>query len=307
MNDQSFNLETFILKSSHKDYIENEYKNILVKNKIGEGSYGIVFLIENDHIMKIFKNSLFNKTILTESNYLIPIKNENRELIFYYKYINDKKENNYIINLYSIGLIKNEIKDKTKNITNIFGYNSYFIILPLCQSFYNIYNINNIPLIDKNNGIAFTLLVMKRLGEIAYFFEKKYNLINLDFKLSNFMFTTKNNYLNNLNNLVMLDFSIIKKNNKKKYIIEKKYYIWPNLYNNILIETLPSYSICINGLELLFGHNNILNLPDDNKINKYLKIIEKKNKNIYKIFYDGLILKINTEKFMKLIKNYHTQ
>lgn len=306
MNDQSFNLETYILKSSHEDYIENKYKNILVKNKIGEGSYGIIFLLENDHVIKIFKNSLFNKTILTESNYLIPIKNENRELIFYYKYIDEKKENNYIINLYAIGLIKNEIKYKTKNIINIFEYNSYFIILPLCQSFYNVYNINNIPLIDKNNGIAFTLLVMKRLCEIAYFFEKKYNLINLDFKLSNFMFTTKNNYLNNLNNLVMLDFSIIKKNNKKKYIIEKKYYIWPNLYNNILIEILPSYSICINGLELLFGHDNILNLPDDNEINKYLKIIEKKNKNVYKIFYDGLISKINTEKFMKLIKNYNT-
>ena len=301
MNDRLFSLETFILKSSHEDYIENKNKNILVKNKIGEGSYGIIFLIDNDHVIKIFKNSLLNNTILTETNYLIPIKNENRELIFYYKYINDKKENNYIINLYAIGLIKNEIKDKTSNITQILGYNSYFIILPLCKPFYNTYNIYNIPLIDKNNGITFTLIVMKRLIEISQFFEKKYNLVNLDFKLTNFMFSVKTN---NLNNLVMMDFSIVKKINNKKYTIEKKYYIWPNIYNNnILIETLPPYSICVNGLELLFGHNNVLDLPNDTKINKYLKIIEKKNKNVHNIFYNGLILKINTDKFMKLFKN----
>ena len=99
----------------------------------------------------------------------------------------------------------------------------------------------------------------------------------------------------------MLDFSIVKKNTKKKYTINNKYYIWPNGTN--LIENIPSYSICINGLELLFGYNNIFNLS--NNLNNYLKIIKDKNKNVYNIFNNGLILKISTDKLLKLISNIH--
>jgi len=114
MNDQSFILKIYILRSSNDNYIENKYKKIKIIKKIGEGSYGLVFLLSNDHVIKIFKNSTIKNTILNESNCLIPIKNENRELIFYYKYIDEKKENNYIINLYAIGLIKDIIICKSK-------------------------------------------------------------------------------------------------------------------------------------------------------------------------------------------------
>jgi hypothetical protein len=48
----------------------------------------------------------------------------------------------------------------------------------------------------KKNGIIFTVNVMKRLLEISQYLETKYNLINLDFKLNNFMFSKKNNDLN---------------------------------------------------------------------------------------------------------------
>ena len=291
MNDQSFILKIYILRSSNENYIENKYKKIKIIKKIGEGSYGLVFLLNNDHVIKIFKNSTIQNTILNESNYLIPIKNENRELIFYYKYIDEKKENNYIINLYAIGIIKDTIIDNTNNIE----LNSYFIILPLCTSFYNTYKIFNTELINKKNGINFTLKIMKRLIQISEFLENKYNIINLDFKLNNFMFTNKNN---NLDNLIMLDFSITKKKTKIKYNIDNKYYIWPKS-NNILIENIPAYSTCINGLELLFGHKSIIR--NNNKLDYYLKIIKEKDKNIYNIFFNGLILKINTENFLKLL------
>jgi len=283
-----FTLKILILKSSHKSYIENKIKKININKKIGEGSYGIIYLIDNNHVIKIFKQSTIDNTKLNESNYLIPIKNENRELMFYFKYIDDKKENNYIINLFSIGIIKDKIIDN-----NILDLNSYFIILPLCIPFYKKYNILNVPLIYKQHGIFFTLKIMKRLVEISLFFEKKYNYINLDFKLNNFMFLDKKD---DIDNLVMLDFSIIKKKTKTKYNIDNNYYIWPNS-NNVLVENIPSYSTCINGLELLFGHNSIRN---NNKINYYLNII-KKNKQLYNIFYNGLILKINTDTFMKLL------
>ena len=298
MIDQSFILKIYILRSSNDNYIENKYKKIKIIKKIGEGSYGLVFLLNNDHVIKIFKNSTLKNTILNETNYLIPVKNENRELIFYYKYIDEKKENNYIIELYSIGLIQDSIIDNKTKIE----LNSYFIILPLCRPFYNTFNIHNTPLINKKNGINFTLKVMKRLIQISEFLENKYNIINLDFKLNNFMFKNKSN---NLENLVMLDFSITKKKTKIKYNIDNNYYIWPN-NNNISIEYFPPYSTCINGLELLFGYKSIINIKNENKLESYLKIIKEKDKNIYDIFFNGLILKINTENFLKLLNSLIT-
>lgn len=295
MNDQSFIIKCYILKSNHDNFKEKKSMKILIKKKIDEGGYGIVFLLENDMVMKIFKKSLYKDTIIEESNCLIPIKNENRELTFYYKYINEnKQEQNYIINLYCIGFIKNRIIIDS----NILEPYSYFIILPYCIPFYERYKIKNDPLISKNNGLEFTIKIMKRLIEIIYFFENKYNLINIDLKLNNFMFNKR------INDIIMLDFSVVKTKTKikTKYDTINKYYIWPSV-NNTLIENIPSYSVCINGLELLFGRDQIIRLPNNEIINVYLKIIEKKDKSIYNIFYNGLITKINTDNFFKLINS----
>ena len=122
MADQVFVLNTFILRSNDKEYDENKMKKITVKKKIGEGNYGLVFLLDNNHVIKIFKNSTLNNTVLNESSFLLPLKNENRELIFYFKYISNKKENNFIINLYGIGLIKDTLIDNNQT----YDINSYF-------------------------------------------------------------------------------------------------------------------------------------------------------------------------------------
>jgi hypothetical protein len=294
MNKNSFSIKTIILKSNHEYYEESKYKKLNIINKLGEGSYGFVFLLDNTHVIKIFKNSNDKNTILIESNYLLPIQNENRELIFYYKYKNQKKEHNYIINLYSIGIIRDKIIDKNKNIE----LNSYFIILPYCIPFYNIYNILNKPLINNKNGINFTLNVMKRLSEISKFFELKYGYINLDFKLNNFMFSKNSS---DLNDLIMIDFSIIKNSiNKKIYNINNKYYIWP-YGNNINIDNIIPYSISVNGLELLFGYNKLKDFPNKDKINKFLKIIHSKNIKLYNIFYNCLYLNYNIDNLIKSI------
>lgn len=292
-------LKTLILKSNNDTFIENKEKHIILKKNIGEGSYGIVFLLENDMVIKIFKNSTYKNTILEESNFLIPIKNENRELMFYYKYINENKiEQNYIINLYCIGITKTKlIYDSDK-----YEPNSYFIIIPYCIPFYNCYDILNKPLIKNKNGFIFTIKVMRRLIEIIQFFESRYNLINLDLRLNNFMFTKQSC---DLNNLIMIDFSIIKAKPKSKIKIKNdtKYYLWSNC-NNMLTENIPSYSVCINGLELLFGYSTIIQLYNNNElINIYLKIIKSKNQNIYNIFFNGLISKINTDDFLKLLNS----
>jgi hypothetical protein len=120
----------------------------------------------------------------------------------------------------------------------------------------------------------------------------------------------------------MIDFGLIKKINDKKYKassigrlmdsdlsntltktdLSNKYYLWPDKY--FFLENLPSYSVCINGLVLLFGYDKILNFPDPNKIKYYLKIIKNKNKIIHNIFYEGLMLNLNTENFIKLLINF---
>lgn len=293
MNQDFFTLNTFIINSTHEDYQENKNKKLMIKKKIFEGSYGMIFLLNNDHVIKIFKNSTQNNTILDESNYLLPLVNENRELIFFYKYKNDNADKNFIISLYCIGILKDIIIDKDIKL----DVNSYFVILPYCIPFYEIFNVYNLSLLNYKNGITFSLNVMKRLIEISEFFKKKYDLVNLDFKLNNFMFDKK---INNLNNLIMIDFGIIKKKNKKKYDIIDKYYIWPDS-NNIQLSYLQSYSICINGLELLFGKDQVINLPNIIKINSFLNILKKTNKSLYKIFYNGLITKINIKKLLILI------
>ena len=334
MNNNSFKLNAYILKSITSLYPEKKIINLYIKEKLAEGSYGIVYLIDDNNyndndnnnnninisdknVIKIFKNSIFNNTILTESNYLIPTKNENRELIFFMKYVNNNYiSNRHIINVIAIGIIKDIIID----FNNKINLHSYFIILPYYIPFYKSINIFNIPLIEKKDGLLFTLKIMKRLLEISHFLENNYNLVNLDIKLNNFVFKKKKT--KNLENLIMIDFGLIKKINDKKYKassigrlmdsdlsntltktdLSNKYYLWPDKY--FFLENLPSYSVCINGLVLLFGYDKILNFPDPNKIKYYLKIIKNKNKIIHNIFYEGLMLNLNTENFIKLLINF---
>jgi hypothetical protein len=313
MNNQRITISTFILKTNHDNYPENKTKKIVLKNKIGEGAYGVVYEIESPpnqkHVIKIFKRPTSDKLVLKESNQLIPLQNENREILFYYKYITKKCENNYIISVYSIGILKNQFNSGKITIDK----NNYFIILPLCVPFYKIFDIYNKPLINEPNGFIFTIKIMNRLLEASNYLEKTHQLVNLDLKINNFMFPLNSR---NLNDVVMLDFSIIKKKYRDKneniYSINQSYYIWPE--PPILLDHIPSYSICINGFELLFGHKNISKISDSNnkhtlhKISKFLKIIKEKdhnkNNDIYNIFYNGLIVKVTTVELLLLINKF---
>jgi hypothetical protein len=297
MNNESFIIKTIILKSNHLLYEEKKKKRLKIKEYIGGGSYGIVYLLDNNHVIKIFKKSNITNTNLDETQNLIPMENENRELIFYFKYKNKKEDHKYIIQLYCIGILNDEfIKERTG-----LDEDAYFIILPYCQTFYKKFKIWDRPLIDTKNGILFTLKVMKRLLELSNYLEIKYNYINLDFTLNNFMFPENSD---DINELIMIDFSIIKsKVINKKIDFKREYYIWP-IGNNIILENIPSYSICINGLELLFGNSKISKLPNKILLNNILLIIQKKNRNLYNIFYNGLYLNINTITLLKYINNF---
>jgi hypothetical protein len=300
----SIQLKLFIIKSNCSIY--NEYEEIIIniKKKIGEGTYGSIFEIDNDNVIKIFKNSLQDNTLLKETVNILPYSNENRELIFFNKVldenINTQYENTkYIIKILAIGYIKHKIIDKN----NIFEVNSNFIIIPLAYPFYNIYTILNKPLIKNDNYIV-AINFMKRLLQICLFIETKYKQVNLDLILNNCVFN-KNTFVN-FDSLILLDFSLIKSIEQdpkfnKKYFDNTNYYIWP-VDNDYNLSNIHSYSICINGLELLFGRDEIKSsLPSKNKINYYLKILRNLNENVYELFLNGLSLKIDTKSLLELI------
>ena len=300
----SIQLKIFIIKSNCSIYNENEEIIINIKKKIGEGAYGSIFEIDNDNVIKIFKKSLQDNTLLKETVNILPYSNENRELIFFNKVldenINTQYENTkYIIKILAIGYIKHKIIDKN----NIFEVNSNFIIIPLAYPFYNIYTILNKPLIKNDNYIV-AINFMKRLLQICLFIETKYKQVNLDLILNNCVFN-KNTFVN-FDSLILLDFSLIKSIEQdpkfnKKYFDNTNYYIWP-VDNNYNLSNIHSYSICINGLELLFGRDEIKNsLPSKNKLNYYLKILRNLNENVYELFLNGLTLKIDTKSLLELI------
>ena len=300
----SIQLKIFIIKSNCSIYNENEEIIINIKKKIGEGAYGSIFEIDNDNVIKIFKKSLQDNTLLKETVNILPYSNENRELIFFNKVldenINTQYENTkYIIKILAIGYIKHKIIDKN----NIFEVNSNFIIIPIAYPFYNIYTILNKPLIKNDNYIV-AINFMKRLLQICLFIETKYKQVNLDLILNNCVFN-KNTFVN-FDSLILLDFSLIKSIEhdpkfNKKYFDNTNYYIWP-VDNDYNLSNIHSYSICINGLELLFGRDEIKSsLPNKNKINYYLKILRNLNENVYELFLNGLTLKIDTKSLLELI------
>ena len=300
----SIQLKIFIIKSNCSIYNENEEIIINIKKKIGEGAYGSIFEIDNDNVIKIFKKSLQDNTLLKETVNILPYSNENRELIFFNKVldenINTQYENTkYIIKILAIGYIKHKIIDKN----NIFEVNSNFIIIPIAYPFYNIYTILNKPLIKNDNYIV-AINFMKRLLQICLFIETKYKQVNLDLILNNCVFN-KNTFVN-FDSLILLDFSLIKSIEhdpkfNKKYFDNTNYYIWP-VDNDYNLSNIHSYSICINGLELLFGRDEIKSsLPSKTKINYYLKILRNLNENVYELFLNGLTLKIDTKSLLELI------
>jgi hypothetical protein len=174
----TYQIKLLILNSNSDIYINNEIIIVNIKRKIGEGIYGSIFELDNNNVIKIFKNSIHENTLLKETINILPYSNENRELIFFNKVIKeaieereateekneDKNEDKkYIIKILAIGCTKNKIIDKK----NIFQINSNFIIIPLANQFYDIIDKSTIS----NNNYKLVIDFMKRLSQICIFLE----------------------------------------------------------------------------------------------------------------------------------------
>jgi hypothetical protein len=180
---------------------------------------------------------------------------------------------------------------------------------------------NNTPIVSNQNknhifGILFVLQIMKKICKASVYLEEEFKIFNLDFKISNIMFLKPNpndyspkNNLNTLNDLIVIDFGLVKYiqdlNSIFQYddVISQKYFIWP-YSGTTLLSNIPAYSICINGLELLFGKKEIDKLPSYRFTKKIIEKIKNVDHNLYTIFYEGLMNKCNTRKLLHFIQKY---
>ncbi len=325
----SFKIKICIIESKINKFKTNENYELNIINKLGSGSYGVVFDIENNLVIKIFYNSILGRTCFEEKDCIIPYKNENRELSFYFKLMKEnplKHINNHMIAPLVIGYLKNDFQYSQKD---NFKKDSYFVIMPLCIPFHKFYKIKNNPLIDIEDSLPFINEFSKKILGASIYMENKYNIINLDFKLTNIMYLKDNSILDEFKNelnellledtedlnkyhksLMVLDFSLIKKKDSNKLFTfddwDKKngdftYYLWPKEEDNFYLSQIPSYSIGINLIELLLGRDKVTKLPNNILIKDYIKKISKKHKKMALFLEKCLIEKITSEQSYQLI------
>lgn len=322
-----------IIESKINKFKMNENYELNILNKLGSGSYGVVFDIENNLVIKIFYNSILGRTCFEEKECIIPYKNENRELSFYFKLMKENPMNhinNHVIAPLVIGYLKNDLQYSQKD---NFKKDSYLVIMPLCVPFHKFYKIKNNPLIDVEDSLPFLNEFTKKVLGASIYMENKFNIINLDFKLTNIMYIQNNEFLNefkkinndeekedneDLNNkyhknLMVLDFSLIKKRDPNKYFSfdewDKKngeftYYLWPREEDKFSLSHIPSYSIGINLIELLLGKEKVTKLPNNILIKDYIKKISKKHKKTAQFLEKCLIEKSTSQQSYQLIDHF---
>ncbi len=319
--DMDILLDIFVTDSILENFPKNTQNSIHIKRRLGIGSYGSVFDIGNNMVIKIFFHSCVNKTIFDEKKCIIPYKNENRELVLYLKMIQDSSEEHkkhHIIYPLFIGYTLNkfiydddmEFKEKT-----------YFVVLPLCIPFYKFYKIRDIPLIDIDLGYKFVIEYAYKLLLASHYIENKYKIINLDLKMSNIMYLKLNSeerkvfdlnesFKNKFHNLLLtLDFSIIKHHydSNTLFIVEEfihnndSYYLWPHNNDQFKIIHIPSYSVAINVIELLLGLTISHKLPNIELLNNCLEKIKIKFNDIYEFLNKCLIQRSTTYESLQFI------
>jgi hypothetical protein len=200
-------------------------------------------------------------------------------------------------------------------------------------------NNNFINIINNNSskihfGVYFVLNIMKYLSIASIYLEDEFKIYNLDFKINNIMFLKNNSCKSGepleYEALIVLDFGLIKhapninkiihNNNNNSQIlnhsptfessifdysdsISQKYFIWP-YSGTALVSQVPSYSICIIGLELLFGKKEVEKLPSYRIARKLIDKMRLIDNSLYNLFYEGVITKINTKKLLSYILKY---
>ena len=105
--DNIINIDLGLIKTKNNNTYQFDCKYMIWPSsenikleKIGEGNYGLIYEISKNYVIKIFKNSLITNNINDESESIIPLNNENREISFFISYLKNKTANtNFIIDV----------------------------------------------------------------------------------------------------------------------------------------------------------------------------------------------------------------
>ena len=291
------NIKIFILDSKINNYIHNNIYNINLIKKLDEGSYGVIYKIDKNLVIKIYKRSLYN-SIIKNSNDIIPKDNENREINFFLDYLKDKSINNnfFFVDVKVVGYTCSNYFINNYNVKK----ETFIMIMPYYLQLHkliNKYKFDNIN--NEYYKYGFIIKLMHRLASIQLILLNKYNCLNLDYKLKNFMLLNDSEI--NIDKIINIDFSLIFKDDNKKYNLEYDYKFWPK-GKNIYLQNIIPYIICINALSILYGKKYIIDLDHDN-INNKINILKNK-KNIYDIFKNAILLKLNLKNFIDLLEDF---
>ena len=243
-----------IINSNIKlDILKIGKKKIKIKSKIGKGLHGIIFDI-NNYIIKIYSEF-------------------NIEFDFYKDIIVNNKIINNLTNECAIGLLfKPFIYDNL-----IYTKKSYLIIIPKYTPLDKI----NINIKEEKFLINF----IKKNIILNNYLYNKYKYVNLDLKLMNIMYDEK------IKDIVIIDFSLIIKDNNKLYIPNKVNKQWPIVICKL--KDLTIYSLYISIIDIL-NNNKELDYSNLNNISMYL-LYHK-----YSIFFVNLL-----EKLKKISDSYY--
>ena len=272
-----YNISIFTLVSIDQEtYKVRREKQIKLTEKIGEGSNSFVYKLNNEHVIKIYKNSIAGSTQLIESDSIMPSSNENREIQLFFKIIKYNIDESGIIKPFCMGIINEDFILDDNNIKK----GTYFSILP----FYN--------KIDRNILIKYNLCeLLNEIIESELIIEKYLQVYHLDIKIENLVQYN--------NKLMLIDYHLSKSINSGNMAVNTNHF---NTDKNIKLKLIPLYYIFLLIISLLFNSNKIY--YNNNVLINYLYILSKKMSgnikcNMYSIIYNGISLKYDTLGFYR--------
>lgn len=305
----TLSVKTLLTKNLFQ-FPENREVPLRLDRALGEGSYGYVFQTHEQYAIKIFKNSVCGATTLStlhgeehDQDHIFPEDDENRELLFYIRLLQRNPELytcsiHHVLQPYAVGLTTSELSLPDCEIR--IAPHTYFVILPLCIPFYEAIPIRGIPLLSNplpDFEVQFVLQVMHKLCIASKYMEDEFQLYHLDLKIGNIMFLKpmeggREKHIP-LEELIVLDFGLIKhasseeeKHQSFAYHSGIHYFIWPFSKTTVL-QNIPAYSICMDGLELLFGKKMIDKCPSYKISRKIMKDLIDHDKELHDLFQLG--------------------
>ena len=261
------------LLSYNETCVLHEKKQIELIKKIGEGANSVVFLLKCGNILKIYKNSIAGKTILNESNDILPKPNENREIQLFFKIVNEDISHNNIVRPLCIGIIADDFtfEDTT------FSLKTYYSILPFYES------------ITKEILVKYNLdKLIDEIIETEMNLEEILNVFHLDITLENLVLCD--------GKIMLIDYNLIKSTKYGDLEIGSNHF---GTEDDCKLKYVPVYYIFLLVIYILFNNKNIY--YNDKLLVNYMYILKKKLKDeTFRKICNGLSQKFDTKNFYNI-------